>query len=88
MRLSDPRNLFLGPLLVLLFASCGGTDRAAYSVDAREWLPAKVKDGLLDGRKETLEIELPPKRAAQILLLRVRDAAFNVITFDLSTKLP
>ena len=34
MRLSDPRNLFLGPLLVLLFASCGGTDRAAYSFDA------------------------------------------------------
>lgn len=89
---SPPRlvatRVISGRLEIDLADDMNPLEQAAYSVDAREWLPAKVKDGLLDGRKETLEIELPPKRAAQILLLRVRDAAFNVITFDLSTKLP
>ncbi|MCP4203720.1 MAG: hypothetical protein GY769_17520 [bacterium] len=61
---------------------------AFYSVDAREWQPAKVGDGLLDGKTDTLAIELPKKNEAQILLLRVSDAAFNVTTFDLSKELP
>jgi hypothetical protein len=61
---------------------------AVYSIDAGEWLPARVEDGLLDGLKETLEIELAGQEEAQILLLRVSDAAFNVVTFDVSRHLP
>ena len=54
---------------------------AALSVDAAEWRPATAADGLLDGRRETLRIEAPA--GARLLLLRVSDAAHNVITFDL-----
>lgn len=59
---------------------------AVFSVDAQEWKPVEAGDGLLDGRTETLVID--PKRDAKktgsLLLLRVTDAAFNVITFNLT----
>ncbi len=55
------------------------------SVDAGEWRPAPAADGLLDGRRETLELEVP--EGARLVLLRVTDAAFNVTTFDLSDRL-
>ncbi|HUF78152.1 MAG TPA: hypothetical protein VMR44_04470 [Thermoanaerobaculia bacterium] len=58
---------------------------AEVSVDAGEWRPAPAADGLLDGRRETLEIEVP--EGARLLLLRATDAAFNVQTFDLSGEL-
>ncbi len=54
---------------------------AVYSVDAASWESARVADGLLDGRREVLRLEVPEE--ARMLLLRVTDAAFNVITFDL-----
>ncbi len=54
---------------------------AAVSIDAGEWRPAPAADGLLDGRRESLRLEVPD--AARLLLLRVSDAAHNVITFDL-----
>jgi hypothetical protein len=57
---------------------------AVYSVNAKEWKPAQAMDGLLDGRGETLLIE--PGAKPSLLLLRVTDAAFNVITFDLSRE--
>ena len=56
--------------------------RAAVSVDAGEWRPVRAADGLLDGRRETLRVEVP--EGTRLLLLRVLDAAFNVVTFDLS----
>jgi hypothetical protein len=59
---------------------------AEVSVDAGEWQPAPAADGLLDARRETLEIEVPA--GARLLLLRATDAAFNVQTFDLSEHLP
>lgn len=55
---------------------------AEISVDGAAWRPARVRDGLLDGRSETLESPLPAK-GARMILLRVVDAAFNVRTFDL-----
>ncbi len=55
---------------------------AVFSIDAGEWRPASAADGLLDGRRETLSMEVPA--GARLLLLRVSDAAHNVITFDLS----
>ncbi len=54
---------------------------AAISADAREWRPATAADGLLDGRRESLRVEVPD--GARLLLLRVSDAAHNVVTFDL-----
>jgi hypothetical protein len=57
---------------------------AVYSIDAGAWKPARAADGLLDGLTETLIIDDPEPKAGQLLLLRVTDAAYNVITFDLS----
>jgi hypothetical protein len=57
---------------------------AEVSVDAEAWRTAPAADGLLDGRREALELEVP--EGARLVLLRVTDAAFNVTTFDLSEK--
>ena len=57
---------------------------AVFSSDASQWRPASVSDGLLDGRRETLRFEIP--EGARMLLLRVSDAAHNVVTFDLLSK--
>ncbi|HYU33833.1 MAG TPA: hypothetical protein VEW48_16900 [Thermoanaerobaculia bacterium] len=59
---------------------------AVLSVDAQEWKPVEAADGLLDGRTETLLIEPgeEAKKGGSLLLLRVTDAAFNVITFNLT----
>ena len=54
---------------------------AVYSADGQAWIPAVAADGLLDGRRETLRIR--PAADAELLLLRVTDAAWNVVTFDL-----
>jgi len=63
---------------------------AEISVDAGEWQPASTSDGLLDARRE--ELVIPIEGALQdggrhLLLLQVTDAAYNVITFDLSGRL-
>ena len=55
---------------------------AEYSVDATDWKPALAKDGLLDGQRETLVLPIPEK--GRLMLLKVQDAAFNVITVDVS----
>ncbi|MDX1503262.1 MAG: hypothetical protein R3325_12950, partial [Thermoanaerobaculia bacterium] len=59
---------------------------AVVSADASEWAPARPLDGLVDGRGETLQVELP--EGARMLLLRLTDAAFNVVTFDLLREVP
>lgn len=53
----------------------------ALSADAGAWEEAIPVDGLLDGRRETLDVAVPA--AAHVLLLRVTDSAGNVVTFDL-----
>ena len=53
----------------------------AVSIDAGDWRSWSAADGLLDGRRETLHIDVPT--GTRMLLLRVSDAAHNVITFDL-----
>lgn len=57
---------------------------AVVSVNAQEWKPVRTADGLLDGRTETLLIE--PGKPGDLLLLRVTDAAHNVITFNLTQE--
>jgi hypothetical protein len=57
---------------------------AVTSLNAGEWKPARVADGLLDSKTETLILDPAPKGG--LLLLRVTDAAYNVVTFDLSNR--
>jgi hypothetical protein len=58
---------------------------AVTSVDAGPWETAKADDELLDSRRETLLLE--PQKGARLLLLRLTDAAYNVMTYDLSQHL-
>jgi hypothetical protein len=57
---------------------------AVVSINAQEWKPVRAADGLLDGRTETLLIETG--KPGDLMLLRVTDAAHNVITFNLSQE--
>jgi len=57
---------------------------AVYSVNTEEWKPVQVADGLLDGRTETLLI--PSVKPGDLVMLRVTDAANNVITFHLNQE--
>ncbi len=57
---------------------------AVVSINAQEWKPVPTADGLLDGRTETLLIETA--KPGDLLLLRVTDAAHNVITFNLTPE--
>ncbi len=59
---------------------------AVYSLDAGPWKPARAADGLLDGLTETVVIDDAEPKPGQLLLLRVTDAAYNVITFDLGSS--
>lgn len=58
---------------------------AQVSIDGGEWKPARAADGLLDGRREELVIEVPT--GARYLLLRATDGAYNAATFDLTSKI-
>jgi hypothetical protein len=55
---------------------------AMVSVDAEEWKPVPAADGLIDGQTETLVVD--PSKPGGLLLLRIMDAAYNVVTFNLS----
>jgi len=57
---------------------------AVYSIDARQWRPVVTADGLLDGQRETLILDTP--EPGELLLLRLTDAAFNVVTIDLTRR--
>lgn len=54
---------------------------ARVSADAGDWRSLRPQDGLLDGRAEVFEVEVPA--GARLLLLHLSDAAFNEVTFDL-----
>jgi hypothetical protein len=54
---------------------------AEVSVDGGEWRPARPADGLLDGKREVLVIDLPA--SPKLVLLRVMDASWNVASFEL-----
>lgn len=57
---------------------------AVFSHNAEQWRPATPLDGLLDGQRETLRITAPA--ADGLLLLRLTDVAFNVVTVDLTRR--
>jgi hypothetical protein len=58
---------------------------AMISIDAGEWRPVSVADGLLDGQRETLLLPGIPA-TARLVLLRLADAALNYETFDLTSE--
>jgi hypothetical protein len=58
---------------------------AELSVDAGGWTELLPEDGLLDGRGETFEVAAPA--SARLLLLRLTDAAYNEVTYDLLSRL-
>ncbi|MEM1182575.1 MAG: WD40 repeat domain-containing protein [Acidobacteriota bacterium] len=57
---------------------------AAVSVDAGPWKPVESLDGLLDSRREKLRLEAPDD--AGLVLLRVTDAALNVVTLAVESR--
>ncbi|MFP3940609.1 MAG: hypothetical protein ACLF0P_09910 [Thermoanaerobaculia bacterium] len=71
-----------GTLRVVVEDALNPLRSAEVSVDAGAWEPARAADGLLDARREVFEVPLPEN--ASLVLLRTVDAAFNVVTFDLS----
>lgn len=60
--------------------------QAAVSVDAGDWRGSRAVDGLLDSRRETLVLTVPED--ARLVLLRLTDAALNVVTYDLLRSNP
>lgn len=71
-----------GALRVVVEDALNPLRSAEVSVDAGPWEPARAADGLLDARREALEVPVP--EGATLVLLRTVDAAFNGVTFDLS----
>jgi sugar lactone lactonase YvrE len=59
---------------------------ARISLDAGPWLPVEAADGLVDGRRESLRLVVPA--AARLVLLRLTDAAHNVVTVNLQEAKP
>jgi hypothetical protein len=72
-----------GQLRVTVRDALSPLREAVASVNAQEWKPVPAADGLVDGRTEVLLVDLP-SHPGDLLLLRVTDAAHNVVTFDLS----
>jgi hypothetical protein len=73
-----------GTLRVTVRDAASPLREAVYSVNAAEWKPAQAADGLLDGRTETLLI--PAAKPGDLVMLRITDAANNVITFNLNPE--
>jgi hypothetical protein len=53
---------------------------AEFSVDAKKWTRVEPKDGLSDSPRESYAIRLAPEARGGYLLVRVTDAARNVVT--------
>jgi hypothetical protein len=71
-----------GTLRAVVADSWSPLREAEWSADAGEWQPVEAADGLIDGRRETFLVA--PPAGARTVVLRVMDAAYNVITFELS----
>ena len=80
--MGDPREIYTSLLEVEVVDQWSPLRRAEFSLDAGEWLPVRTVDGLLDGQHERLLVDSPD--SGKLILLRLMDAAFNVVTFDLS----
>ncbi|HVT59489.1 MAG TPA: hypothetical protein VHR45_13940 [Thermoanaerobaculia bacterium] len=72
-------------LRVTLHDAASPIREAVFSVDAAAWKPARAADGLFDSQTETVLIDSAEKPGG-LLLLRATDAAWNVMTYDLSRR--
>lgn len=70
-----------GGVLVVLHDDLSPVRAAEVSIDGRDWVAVPAADGLLDGQRETLRVDIP--EGARLVLLRTLDAAFNTRTYDL-----
>ncbi len=70
-----------GRLRVVVADALSPLTTAEVSRDAAEWQPVAPADGLLDGRREAFLVDAPP--GAGLLLLRLEDAAYNGVAYDL-----
>jgi len=59
---------------------------ARVSIDGGEWRPLAPADGLLDSQREELVLAEIPE-GARYVLVRLADAPFNYVTFDLLAEL-
>ncbi len=73
-----------GALRVTVRDAASPLREALYSVNAEEWKPVRAADGLIDGRTEVFLIE--GGKPGDLGLLRVTDAAYNVVTFNLTQQ--
>jgi hypothetical protein len=71
-----------GTLRVTVRDAASPLREALYSVNAEEWKPVRAADGLIDARTEVFLIEAG--KPGDLGLLRVTDAAHNVVTFNLT----
>jgi hypothetical protein len=71
-----------GALRVTVRDAASPLREALYSVNAEEWKPVRAADGLIDARTEVFLIEAG--KPGDLGLLRVTDAAHNVVTFNLT----
>jgi hypothetical protein len=71
-----------GQLRVTVKDALSPLREATYSVDAGPWKNARSVDGLLDGRREVVILDVPED--ATLVLLRVTDASHNAVTVDVS----
>ena len=60
----------------------GSGGEVKLSVDATLWSSVKTVDGLLDSKAETFLLDVSAD--AELVLIRVMDAAFNTVTYDLN----
>jgi len=70
-----------GRVRVVVSDAMNALRQADYSLDGESWVAAEPVDGLLDGRRETFEIDAGQE--ADLVLFRVMDSFFNLPTFDL-----
>jgi hypothetical protein len=73
-----------GVLEVTAVDSASPIAEAEYSVDARKWIRLEPKDGLADSLEEAFTIRVPAESRGAYLLVRVTDAARNIVVVPFS----
>lgn len=74
-----------GALAVRVYDAASPLREAAVSVDGEAWEPLVAADGLLDGQREELILSEIPE-GARLVLLRLADAPFNYVTYDVTGR--
>ena len=73
-----------GGLEVILADALSPLRTVELSVDAERWRALEPADGLLDGTRETFSVVV--EAGSDLVLLRVMDAAYNTVTYNLGVE--